>query len=107
MITKNITYFGKSAIIGCDGKCEKAWGINARPKIEVDRITFMKSDDELGAAPLNPGTYEGGCAKPTNKEQMLNKWCCRECERCDINDIGTAPVPESLKLPDFSVRRRM
>jgi len=107
MITKLITYCGKPAIIGCDGNCDKAWGINSRPKVDIDGVTFMKSDDELGIAPSDPGTYEGGQAKPTNKEEMLNKWCCRECERCDINNFGTQPVPESLTLPDFSVRIRM
>ena len=107
MITKLITYCGQSAIIGCDKNCDKAWGINSRPKIEVDGVTFMKSDDELGVAPNDPGTYEGGWAKPTDKEDMLNKWCCRECERCVINRPGTPITPESLKLPDFSVRQRM
>ena len=71
---KDIIYFGKSARVECDGNCKKAWGINSRPD---------KPDDELGAAPEDPGTYEGGHAKPKEGEEM-NKWCIRECERSSL-----------------------
>jgi hypothetical protein len=107
MPTKLITFFNKKAIIGCDGKCDKAWGVNNRPKIEVDGIVYMKSDDELGQAPLDPWTREGGVGKPRHGIDLLNKWCCRECERCAINEVGTEPVEENLVLTDFSKRVKM
>lgn len=107
MLTKTIVYFGQKAIIGCDGNCDKAWGINSRPKIKIGSSIFMKSDNELGVAPADPGTYEGGHAKPVNQDELLNRWCCRECERCKINMPGTAPIEENLNLSDFSSRVKM
>jgi hypothetical protein len=104
MLTKKIVFFGKNAIIGCDGQCSKAWGINTRPKIKENGTTYFQSDEELGIAPINPGTYEGGCAKPVDSMDYLNKWCCRECERSSINEYGTEPIEENLILPDFSVQ---
>jgi hypothetical protein len=62
------------------------------------------SDDELGDAPVDPGTYEGGHAKPvgaTSAEHM-NKWCVRECERCAMSAPGAWSEP--LALRDFAHR---
>lgn len=87
MLSKEITAFGKKITIACDGKCNKAWGLNNRLHKKVkgsknDDDIYYFSDDEIpGDAPLNPGTYEGGHAKPTSKQDCLNKWCFRECER--------------------------
>jgi hypothetical protein len=84
----------------CDGKCEKAWGRNSRPEIQLDENdpddTVYLADDELGTAPEDPGTYECDCPKPREASELLNKWCCRECERSSI-------IQHQLK--DFSVRR--
>lgn len=84
MISKEITYFGQKCTFSCDGKCNKAWGINNRPKIQLsdddDDVVYL-ADGELPDAPEDPGTYEGGHAKPTQDEQKPNKWCVRECER--------------------------
>ena len=55
--------------IACDGKCHLAWGINWHGK-------------KGKRAPENPGTSEGGDMKPRRAADRLNKWCCRECERC-------------------------
>lgn len=101
VLTKKIIYFGHETIVGCDGKCEKAWGNQSRPVDDEDR---MLADHELGDAPVSPGTYEGECGKPTTQDERLNKWCARECERSAINRVGTAPVEENLVLPDFSKR---
>jgi hypothetical protein len=102
---KIITYFGQNAKVGCDEKCHKAWGINNRPKVQLsddeDDFVYL-SDDELEIAPVDPGTYEGGHAKPTLKSEMLNKWCIRECERCSMTEINKSHLP--LKLIDFSKR---
>lgn len=80
--------YGKPGALICDARCDKAWGINNRPRVEhdpddPDDISF-KSDDELGEAPDDPGTYEGGEGKPQTDEQRHNKWCLRECERSEV-----------------------
>jgi len=100
---KEITYFGQKMIIACDEKCNKAWGINSRPRIQLDEnnnddYAFL-SDDELGIAPIDPETYEGDCAKPVDNIEKLNKWCCRECERCKISKPN-----ELIVLKDFTKR---
>lgn len=100
---KKILYFGKPAYIACDEKCHKAWGVNRRPKIQFnedydDDYAFL-SDNELGKAPKNPGTYENGEAKPINAEERGNRWCARECERCVMERDK-----KDIVLPDFSKR---
>jgi hypothetical protein len=104
VIGKEITYCGHRVVIGCDARCDKAWGMNARPRVEFhpnddpDDFAWL-CDDELGNAPMDPGTYEGGQAKPVTPEDRLNKWCARECERSHIADTWL-----DLRLLDFSVR---
>jgi len=102
---KIITYFGQEAKVGCDEKCHKAWGFNNRPKEQLseddDDYAFL-SDDELEIAPVDPGTYEGECAKPLSKTEIPNKWCVRECERCAMSKPNESHLP--LQLPDFSKR---
>lgn len=82
---KNVVYCGKKVLLFCDGICEKAWGRNSRPRKEDDSAV---PDDELGVAPLDPGTIECRDCKPLPDEEKLNKWCMRECERSDFIDIG-------------------
>lgn len=81
MPSKNIIFFGKPTTVSCDGKCNKAWGINKRKRVQIsehdDDFAFF-ADDELDIAPDDPGTYEGGHGKDP---LSLNKWCTRECER--------------------------
>lgn len=105
MITKMITYFGQKAKVACDEKCNKAWGTNSRPTKQLsddeDDWEWL-SDAELGEAPENPGTYEGGHAKPINDSDKMNRWCVRECERCQMSHPGEYDKP--LKLKDFSKR---
>lgn len=106
MLKKEILFMGKKAVVGCDEKCEKAWGINRRPSIKLDENNeddyAYLSDKELGLAPIHPGTWEGGDAKPTKKEERLNKWCVRECERCSLSKPGEYSLPLTVK--DFSER---
>jgi hypothetical protein len=103
---KLISYCFQPAKVACDERCEKAWGRNARPRIQLDpndENTFMMlADHELGTAPVDPGTYEGGCGKPTSPEQRMNKWCIRECERCVISRVGESHLP----LPTISFNER-
>lgn len=121
-IQKDILYFGHECTLACDAKCWKAWGINNRPKLyrtvygTFEPLTFEQSeneaicpnpddsvhlaDDELGNAPVDPGTYEGGQAKPYDDDERLNKWCARECERSVIVDRG-----KPIVLPNYSQRQ--
>jgi hypothetical protein len=97
-----IQYFRQPVIVLCDEKCNKAWGINSRPKEQLseneDDYAFL-SDSELGEAPEDPGTYEGGQGKPSSSKYFPNKWCVRECERC-----GRFYADEEIIKPDFSKR---
>lgn len=106
MISKEIIYFGKKSILACDGKCHKAFGISKRKNIlldieDEDDIVYL-SDDELDIAPLNPNTYEGDDGKPVHKSELLNKWCCRECERSSIFKANEKDI--DFKLKNFSNR---
>ena len=96
MLQKEIKWFRDQCILACDGKCHKAWGINNRPKRQLsedeDDYEYL-SDNELGEAPENPGTYEGGQGK---NPKSLNKWCARECERSKIFDMN-----EQIALKNF------
>ena len=123
---KEITYYGAPAKVGCDEKCNKAWGINNRPRvyldisetqifglegtsiypdteddINIDNYAYC-ADGELPDAPIDPETYENDDAKPTCKSEMGNRWCVRECERCQMSEYGKHNEP--LKLKDFSQR---
>jgi hypothetical protein len=96
--------FAPDVVIACDARCDKAWGINNRQRVYFDAeesgdCAYL-SDDELGTAPVDPGTYEGGHGKPQLLEERLNKWCFRECERS-----AEAPTLDDISLPDFSTRR--
>lgn len=101
-ITKQVRPFGNPIVIGCDAQCGKAWGIQNRPREQLsddpDDYYFL-ADDEVGEAPADPGTYEGGHAKPTQPSERLNKWCYRECERC-----ASASVGQPLAFPNFLAR---
>jgi len=89
MFIRHVTYFGQPLAVMCDGRCDKAWGFQARPlrdgktrDDDWEREDFAR-DDELDVAPLDPGTYEGGDCKPRpGWPKLCNKWCIRECERC-------------------------
>jgi len=104
MLKKEIVYFGKNVVAACDGKCNKSWGFNSRPRVQLsedeDDIAWL-SDNELGEAPEDPGTYEGDYGKPlsVNSGEDLNKWCVRECERCKIFELN-----EEIKLRNFDER---
>jgi hypothetical protein len=100
---KVITFCGQPMRVACDERCDKAWGINRRPKVQHDPndrddYTYVP-DGDLGTAPVDPGTYEGDHAKPVNHQGIPNKWCVRECERCYGSHPGRSD--EAPKLPDF------
>lgn len=101
MIAKCVLFFGKPALIACDAQCHKAWGINKRPEVELDPDndddTAYLADDELGEAPADPRTYEGGDGKPQTPEQRLNRWCARECERRSTFALGALVTAAELR----------
>ena len=105
-IETTIQFFGSPCRVACDGNCKNAWGINRRPKEQLsddeDDYAYL-SDLELGEAPDDPGTYEGGHAKPGYPFITHNKWCVRECERLSMTARGNPD--EVLKLKDFTKRR--
>jgi hypothetical protein len=88
MIVKVILTYGGRRTFLCDNKCNKAWGISNCPKIRLSDINeddyVYLADDELGEAPVCPGTWEGGEGKPIREDQKPNKWCVRECERSSV-----------------------
>ena len=104
---KLITYCGRKMILVCDGKCDKAWGVSSRPKIQLsdsdENDYCFLADDELEIAPENPLTYEGFDmeGKPQTNEEKMNRWCARECERSSINDL----LSVEIEIKDFSKRR--
>jgi hypothetical protein len=101
-----IKYCGLPAKVTCDRQCNKAWGLNNRPTVQLsddeDDYAFM-SDAELGEAPAAPGTYEGGEGKPSSPDEFPNKWCVRECERCNMSIPGEENKP--LAVASFAERR--
>lgn len=100
-----ITYFGQPAKVNCDGRCEKAWGTNSRRRVclsdDEDDYAFL-ADGELGIAPVDPGTYEGGHAKPLSVSEFPNKWCVGECERSHMSMPGKYALP--LEILSFRER---
>jgi hypothetical protein len=105
ILVKPILFCGTQVVLACDGLCEKAWGINNRPQVQLsddpDDFEYL-ADDELGEAPHNPGTYEGRDGKPEDYDdpERQNRWCARECERHRLVQVGV------VNLPDFTKRVR-
>lgn len=97
---KLINYFGRRTAVKCDGKCDMAWGRNGR-RYHYNDEPFSDAEmlNAVGPAPDDPGSREGGCSKPSYCDDALNKWCVRECERCDIlpYDKSIADAPRKRK----------
>lgn len=108
LLISNGIYFGQAAMLVCDACCNKAWGRNNRPRVQVGESEDdyeILPDHELGNAPIDPGTYEGGQAKPTCDAERHNKWCWRECERSRMTRPGEAGGTQiEMEIPDFSRR---
>lgn len=102
---KIVKFCNQPMRVVCDEKCEKAWGINGRPSVQLsddpDDIVWL-ADGELDTAPILPGVFEGGETKPQSPRDMPNKWCVRECERCSKSRPGMSKEP--LFPVDFSRR---
>jgi len=101
LVTRAV-WFGRPVRIVCDRLCGKAWGVNGRPReaLSEDPEDYaLLADGELGEAPTDPGTYEGGHGKPSVPPAAHNKWCARECERATI--LGP---DDPLRVRDLSRR---
>ncbi len=112
MIQKQVRFFGKQVVLACDGRCDKAWGINGRARVllsDKDGDDIFVPDSALGTAGP-PGTWEGGDGRPsavplTDGERM-NKWCARACERGDIYGLSEAIVLRDMENPTPNVPGR-
>lgn len=106
MLTKKVQLHLNIVVLACDGRCDKAWGMNVRPMRDEEQRLYA-TDDELGTAPPSP-IREGGDSRPSDTAlsdadaHLMNKWCARECERCRLLslDADEKAVPEML--PDLS-----
>jgi hypothetical protein len=100
-----VLFAGQLAKVNCDERCEKAFGVSERPTHRLskkeDDWEYL-ADHEVGEAPEDPGTSEGGHRKPINKQGIPNKWCIRECERCNMSRLGKHEEP--LPIIDFTKR---
>jgi hypothetical protein len=102
ILQSDIVYRGQKVTLACDGRCDKAFGINQRPTNPDnldDEIEYL-ADDEVGIAPKFSRALEGGQDKPQSHSAAHNKWCARQCERSVLVDPG-----EEITLPDFSKRQ--
>lgn len=113
LLAKSIVFLGQPRVLVCDGRCDKAWGIDGRPKQhyskDVDDYVFL-GDALLGTAP-GPGatvtTEEGGDFKPSDVSldvedaPRMNRWCARQCERSRMLVVGlpdmNSPEPNMVK----------
>jgi len=80
-VIKIIQYLGQPCKVACDEKCTKAWGINRRPFELVSEAPWdivWLSDNELGDAPDDPGTYEGGQANYLLALKLMEQVDCSE-----------------------------
>lgn len=102
MFVTVVPFLFKKVAVMCDGNCKKAWGIGLRPKNRLsddDENWEWLADHELGEAPSDPGTSDGGFRKPQDEGHVLNKWCIWQCERAVFVEYF-----RNLELPDFSKR---
>lgn len=120
MIQKPIVFFGEDLILACDGRCDKAWGTNGRPRRffgdaeeEPDDYVYLP-DSALGTAPgpgETVGMSEGGHLKPSavplTDGSRMNKWCARECERSEKVKPGALIVLDDMEdpIPNMPHRR--
>lgn len=115
MLEKTIQWFRGPSLLKCDGRCDKAFGINGRPQRalsdEVDDYVSL-SDAEVGEAPppgktviVSEGGYMKPSATPLDDPKQMNKWCARECERSIVTTTDE-PIPDmSNPRPNCGWRR--
>lgn len=107
MLKKQIRFFGQDVVLACDGRCDKAWGINGRAQVrlgeDADDYVFVP-DSALGSAEY-PQTWEGLAMEgrpsdePLADAEQMNRWCARECERSGIFKLDEPVVLRDLENP--------
>lgn len=119
-------------VLECDGRCDKAWGINGRPKLfyraeeegeekpsplkkgeeprDVDDYVYVRDSELLGKAPgpgETVGISEGGHCKPS-AEPLGAGDGLRMNEWCarECERSGWNNEPRDLERPQPNLRRR-
>lgn len=112
MIQRQIRFFGEDVVLACDGRCDKAWGINGRAEVllsDKDDDHIYVPDSALGTAG-QPGTWEGGDGRPSDvplrDSERMNKWCARECERSGIFGPKEEVIVPDLENPTPNIPGR-
>ena len=132
MPRKDGLFYSKYTVMACDGRCDKAWGLNGRPQlyfmeegkppralepgerpVDDDDHVYVR-DSELGTAPgpgHTVGVSEGGHLKPSavplEDGRQMNKWCLRECERSETYEDDEPIVLRDLEHPTPNMRHRL
>ena len=116
MIQKQVRFFGEQVVLACDGRCDKAWGINGRARVLLstkDDDHVLVPDSALGAAPppgQTVGVAEGNDCKPSavplTDGGRMNKWCARECERGGIYKLSEPLSLRDLENPRTNIPKR-
>lgn len=134
MLMKTIQYFGAPHVMACDGRCDKAWGINLRPGVyfdangaavsqkkcndegsniihegqeppDYDDYAFL-ADNEVGTAPARPQTWEGGDGKPAAVTLTNSAYMNKWCARqCERSVIVSPGEPINLPFTDPNARQ--
>lgn len=134
MLQKTIQYMGVPHVMACDGRCDKAWGINLRPGVYFDAngavVTQQKcndegsnvildgpeppdfddyaffADNEVGTAPSIPQTWEGGDGKPSGVPLKNSYYMNKWCARqCERSVLVEVGEPINLPYADPNTRR--
>lgn len=116
-LKKEVRTFGELFVLACDGQCNKAFGINGRPRElfdpdEPDDYIYLP-DSKVGEAPgpgETIGVSEGGDLKPSavplTDASLMNKWCSRECERSGFFKPGEPIALHDMEHPLYNMQSR-
>lgn len=119
LLQKEIVYHGERCVLVCDGRCDKAWGIQARPRYrfvsddaDPDDYVYL-GDEHVGEAPppgkteiVSEGFEMKPSAVPLTDPERLNKWCARQCERSTIVKLGEPIVLPDMQNPEPNMPHR-
>jgi hypothetical protein len=96
LLARPILFCDDWAIITCDGRCDKAWGMQNRPKrmlsADPDDYVYLADDDPMIGQTPNSSELgsEGDEEKPSDSalqakySYLMNRWCARACERATM-----------------------
>jgi hypothetical protein len=100
LLARSIVFCGRSMVVACDGRCDRAWGVQERPRTALspgDPDDFVWLGDEHEDARTTPGrehlVSEGGDLRPSDvalspgDSVLMNRWCARACERSVLVEV--------------------